>query len=470
MGQAVVRAARGLPGWRSLRWKIAALVTVASCAVALAVGVLVHRSTFERSMSMGRSQALTALASAVDDHRRGAGGPRSGEPDPARIPSPLLREIRLTGQAGTWYDDRRPDIPWMWAAEPVGDQVVAVQIDMGVELRSRQALDRHILMAALAALGVVVPSAALAAELPSRRLRRVARTARRIADGDLDARTAAGGRSGDEITEISATVDSMADSLRDRLLSEQRFTADVAHELRTPLMGLVTSAELLPEGEATELVRDRVRVLRALVEDLLEISRLDAGAEHADLRPVALGDVVAGCLARTGLQARLTVTGAARDIRDTRDTRDTETAGIAGAAGAAGDTETETDPRRLDRIVANLVANAHRHGRAPVEVTVDGTTIVVRDHGPGFPGVLLAEGPQRFRTGAAERGRGHGLGLTIALGQARVIGATLILANAADGGAVATLRLRSSRSSRSSRGFRDARGSRDLRGGTRTPG
>ncbi|WP_425569366.1 sensor histidine kinase [Nonomuraea salmonea] len=67
--------------------------------------------------------------------------------------------------------------------------------------------------------------------------------------------------------------------------------------------------------------------------------------------------------------------------------------------------------------------------------------IEVRDRGPGFPPELLAEGPRRFRTGAAERGHGHGLGLTIAAGQARVIGAELTLTNAADGGAVATLRL-----------------------------
>ncbi|MYR57486.1 two-component sensor histidine kinase, partial [Streptomyces sp. SID625] len=101
----------------------------------------------------------------------------------------------------------------------------------------------------------------------------------------------------------------------------------------------------------------------------------------------------------------------------------------------------ETDPRRLDRIVANLVVNAHRHGRAPVEIEVAGTTVTVRDHGDGFPEELLAHGPQRFRTGAAERGRGHGLGLTIALGQARVLGASLEFANAPGGGAVATLRL-----------------------------
>jgi signal transduction histidine kinase len=107
----------------------------------------------------------------------------------------------------------------------------------------------------------------------------------------------------------------------------------------------------------------------------------------------------------------------------------------------SGDPVAYTDPRRLDRIIANLVTNAHRHGRVPVEITVDGTTIAVRDHGPGFPDTLLVNGPQRFRTGVAERGRGHGLGLTIAAGQAHVIGARLAFSNATDGGAVATLHL-----------------------------
>jgi signal transduction histidine kinase len=405
--------ARGLLNWRSLRWKIAALVAMASCAVALAVGVLVHQSTFARSMSLGRDRAFNAMVSVLDVYRRTGITPADG-PDPHEIPPTLLQQARSTGRFSTWYDDRRPDIPWMWAAQPVGGQVLAVRIDMGTELRGLRALDRHIVAASLAALGAVVPLAALAAELPNRRLRRVARTARRIADGDLDARTMAGGRSGDEITEIAGAVDSMAGALQERLLTEQRFTADVAHELRTPLMGLVTSAELLPESEATDLVRDRVRVLRALVENLLEISRLEAGVEHADLRPVALAGFIEECLARTGLPARLTVTGA----------------GVA-----------ETDPRRLDRIIANLVVNAHRHGRAPVEVSVDGTTIAVRDHGPGFPAALLADGPQRFRTGVAERGRGHGLGLTIAAGQAQVIGGRLAFGNVPDGGAIATLHL-----------------------------
>ncbi|GAA4235879.1 K+-sensing histidine kinase KdpD [Streptosporangium album] len=55
--------------------------------------------------------------------------------------------------------------------------------------------------------------------------------------------------------------------------------------------------------------------------------------------------------------------------------------------------------------------------------------------------ICLADGPQRFRTGRAERGQGHGLGLTIALGQAHVIGAEPVFANAPDGGAISTLAL-----------------------------
>ncbi|MGW8793208.1 sensor histidine kinase [Streptomyces althioticus] len=403
---------RALLNLRSLHWKIILLVSAACAAMALTVGVLVHGSTLRRSMHEGAVRAVEQLDRAEQDARR------TGSPallaDPAELPDALLRQVERHGQ-GTYYEDG-PPAPVFWAAERRKDgQLLAVRTDMTADLLTRQALDRHLWKYSLVTLAVVIPATALATELPARRLRRVARTARRITAGDLEARTGMGRRGGDEITEIAATVDAMADSLRDRLAGEQRFTADVAHELRTPLMGLVTSAGLLPEGEATELVRDRVRVLRDLVEDLLEISRLDAGAERVEPRRVPLAELVEESVARTGLPATVTATGAP----------------VAG-----------TDPRRLDRIVTNLVVNAHRHGATPVEVGVTGLTITVRDHGPGFPPDLLAHGPQRFRTGAEQRGRGHGLGLTIAQGQAKVIGARLVLRNHPDdGGAVAEVRL-----------------------------
>lgn len=70
-----------------------------------------------------------------------------------------------------------------------------------------------------------------------------------------------------------------------------------------------------------------------------------------------------------------------------------------------------------------------------MSVEIDGLTLRVRDHGPGFAPDLLRDGPSRFRTASSERGGGHGLGLTIALAQAKVLDARLVLANAEDGGA-----------------------------------
>ncbi|MGA6174029.1 ATP-binding protein [Streptomyces sp. NPDC012600] len=414
----------GLLNPRALRWKIAALVAAACCAVAAVVGFLVHDATRERGLRVGQDRTVTRLVAAERELSRTGTPPPDVDVRPRdELPGPLARDLaEQSGPEGgfaTWYDAQPPNWYWMWGAVAVGDdQVLVVRHDMSTEVRSLQLLDRSIVKAVLAALVFVVPLAALATEPINRRLRRGARTARRIADGDLDARIGSAGRARDEITEMSAAVDDMATALQRKLENEQRFTADVAHELRTPLMGLSTAAGLLPEtDEATRLVRDRVRALNALVEDLLEISRLDAGAERARPDAVPLGELVTDVVRRTGTETRVTAGDAAL---------------------------VETDPRRVERIVVNLVTNAHRHGAAPVEVTVTGARIVVRDHGPGFPPALLDEGPQRFRTGASERGRGHGLGLTVAQGQAAVLGARLTFANAPEGdggGAVVTLDL-----------------------------
>ncbi|WP_326678289.1 sensor histidine kinase [Streptomyces sp. NBC_01237] len=404
----------------ALRWKIAALTAAACCAVAAVIGFLVHDATRDRGMKVGRERVTAALSAAEREYARTGERPPSADiMSPDQLPEPLARNLAEdTGRGGAygiWYDVKSPNWYWMWGVVAVGDQMLVVRTDMSSEVRGLQLLDRSILTSVVAALAVVVPLAALATEPINRRLRHGARTARVIADGDLDARIGRTGRARDEITEMSAAVDGMAEALQRRLENEQRFTADVAHELRTPLMGLVTAAGLLPEDdEATELVRDRVRALHALIEDVLEISRLDAGAERARPDAVPLAELVLDVVRRTGTDTHVT----------------------------AGDaTVVETDPRRVERVVVNLVTNAHRHGAGPVEVTVTGARIVVRDHGPGFPAALLDQGPQRFRTGASERGYGHGLGLTVAQGQAGVLGARLTFANSPDGGAVATLDL-----------------------------
>lgn len=405
------------PARASLRWKIAALAAATACLVAIAVGVLVHMWTARDIHDRAEQQAFNSVYSAMDVYRRTGTLTNGAELDPADLPAALRHPA--DGDRHTAYDGRVEGNlgPSVWAAQRTGgpdSRVLAVQVNMSSELYGLRRLDMSMAVASLVALAAAVPVAVYGAGLLARRLRRVSETAGRISTGDLDARTGST-KGGDEVADIAATVDLMADSLGRRLRTERQFTADVAHELRTPVGGLLAAADLLPPGETEDLLRARVRDLRGLVEDLLEISRLDAGAEQPVRSPVPLGAVVREAVTRTGFDTEVTVADDATTV--------------------------ETDPRRLERIVGNLVVNAHRHGNTPVRVTVEGRTVVVRDHGPGFPADLLLHGPRRFHTGAAERGSGHGLGLTIALGQARLLGAELRLDNAPDGGAVATLRL-----------------------------
>ena len=409
------------PARVSLRWKIAALAAATACLVVAAVGALVHAWTAQDIRARAEAQAFNTVYSAMDVHRRTGTLTDGAELDPAALPAALRDPA--DGARHTAYDERVEGNvgPSVWAAQRTGgpgSPVLAVQVNMSPQLHQLRRLDVTMTVASLVTLAAAMPLAVYGAGLLARRLRRVSETASRISAGDLDARTGpTKGR--DEVADIAATVDLMADSLGRRLRTERRFTADVAHELRTPVGGLLAAVDLLPPGETEDLLRARVRDLRGLVEDLLEISRLDAGAERPVRARVPLGAVVAEAVQRTGLDTEVTL------------------AGPQGAEAAS----VETDPRRLERIVGNLVVNAHRHGGTPVRVTVEGRTVVVRDHGPGFPADLLLHGPRRFHTGAAERGSGHGLGLTIAVGQARLLGAELRLDNAPGGGAVATLRL-----------------------------
>ncbi|MFI6816968.1 ATP-binding protein [Nonomuraea sp. NPDC050328] len=287
----------------------------------------------------------------------------------------------------------------------------------------------------------------------------------------------AGSAGRDEVAALGRALDGMADALQARLEAERRVTADIAHELRTPVAGLVAAAELLPPGRPTELVRDRAAVLRRLVEDVLEVARLDSATERPSLEPR-----LSATLARRALTSLHLGEGEPGSPRETAEAPDTEPSVLQEGAGAgerpevargaeAGvrlrdgaepgvrlgggpesrvklevvkDVEVVTDPRRVERILANLVTNALHHGAPPVTVTVDGPVISVADHGPGFPPALLdrlrEHGPQRFESGATARGTGVGLGLTIAAGQARLLGATLEFANTGEG-AIVVLRL-----------------------------
>ncbi|MFJ4891356.1 ATP-binding protein [Streptomyces sp. NPDC088788] len=406
-----------LPDWTAtLTWKAAAFIAVMCCGLAALLGVLVHVSVTDQTVGEARNRALDRLTDVTAAYEAGDRLPPGAAVDPPALPA-RLRELAVAGRRGSMVGEHDTH-PTMWAAGPAdGGRALAVQYDYAQGAHTIDALDRAIVWSSALAIGATLLVGAFAVTRVTRRLHATARVARRISAGDLDARVddrraQNPRRAQDEVAAVAGALDTMASSLQRKLLSEQRFTADVAHELRTPLTGLHAAAELLPPGRPTELVLDRVATLRTLTEDLLEISRLDARRERLELDSEPLVPLAERVVRASGTDTEVRV------VRATR---------------------VETDRRRLERVLGNLVANAHKHGAGPVVLTVDGPVVTVRDHGEGYPGYLVEHGPQRFRTEGGARG--HGLGLTIALGQAEVLGARLEFANAPDGGAVATLTL-----------------------------
>ncbi|OKK20605.1 ATPase [Streptomyces sp. CB00455] len=403
-----------LPAWTAtLTWKSACFIVVMCCALAAVLGALVHVEVTRQTVAAARDKALEKLHDASLAYEAGEALPPETGLDPAGLP-PQLRALAVGGHRGTVLADHQGH-PTMWAAAPADGRALATAVDYGQSARTISGLDTAIIGSSALAIGGTLLFGAFAVTRVTRRLHQTATVARRITQGDLDARvddprTKNPSRAQDEVSTVAGALDTMAGSLQAKLEGEQRFTADVAHELRTPLTGLQAASELLPEGRPTELVRERVRTMRQLTEDLLEISRLDSRSEAVETDLHQLGR-----LARRVVRA----SGTATEVVVLRDAH------------------VETDRRRLERVLGNLVANAHQHGRGPVVLTVDGPVVTVRDHGDGFPDYLLAHGPQRFRSG----GKGHGLGLTIAVGQAEAIGARLDFRRAAGGGGLAVLTL-----------------------------
>ncbi|WP_351223709.1 HAMP domain-containing sensor histidine kinase [Streptomyces sp. NPDC002133] len=403
-----------------MTWKAALFITVMCCALAALLGTLVHASVTRQTVDQAREKALSRLEDVTQSYEAGEPLASYGGIDPPGLPAGL-RDLAVSGKRGTVVSEFQ-DRPTMWAAGPADGRAIAVHVDYTLSADTIGNLDRAILGSSVLAIGATLLMGTFAVTRVTRRLHLTAQVARRIGAGDLDARvndprTKDPSRPEDEVATVSGALDTMASTLQEKLLNEQRFTADVAHELRTPLTGLSAAAELLPPGRPSELVQDRVRTMRALTEDLLEISRLDAGRETVDLDIHELAPL------------------AERVVRAAR------AAGSATESRIVRPASVETDKRRLERVLGNLIANAHMHGARPVVVTVDGPSVSVRDHGSGYPPYLLEHGPQRFRTESGSGGKGHGLGLTIAVGQAAVIGARLEFSNAPDGGAVARLTL-----------------------------
>lgn len=301
----------------------------------------------------------------------------------------------------------------------------------------RQALDQ--LRLALIVGGVALTLlAVIAARLVARGVLapvdEASRAAVRIERGDLSARVPV--LSNDEFGVWAERFNRMADSLEDTIVrleaaqtQNRRFVADVAHELRTPLAALVAEASLL-RGHLDELPADARRTgelvihdigrLRGLVEDLMELSRFDAAGEEVRLQPVDLGRLIRDVAAARHRDAVL-------ELPDER-------------------IIIETDPRRLERILGNLLDNAREHAPGALVVVrlvagANAARIAVLDRGPGVPRDRLDRIFERFYMADPSRRGGSGLGLAIAAEHATLLGGNLRARNRDGGGLEVELRL-----------------------------
>jgi two-component system sensor histidine kinase MtrB len=239
----------------------------------------------------------------------------------------------------------------------------------------------------------------------------------KLASGQLEERMAVEGE--DEVARLGASFNHMAANLQEQITAlanlsrmQQRFVSDVSHELRTPLTTVRMAAEVLYDARDTfnpvtkrsaELLYNQVERFQALLNDLLEISRFDAGAAVLDAEPQDLVLVV-------------------RTVIETA-------APIAAACGSEVRLYTrspsivvEMDGRRIERVLRNLLLNALEHGEGrPVEIFVaanaDSVGVSVRDHGIGMSPSEAARVFDRFWRADPARARttgGSGLGLSIA--------------------------------------------------------
>jgi two-component system sensor histidine kinase MtrB len=288
------------------------------------------------------------------------------------------------------------------------------------------------------ALVVAVIMALLAARGVLRPVRQLRAAAQELAAGKLDTRLRV--RGADELADLANTFNFTAAQLEHTVgeirrmeANARRFVADVSHELRTPLAAMTAVTDTLDEeadnlhgdaGIAAHLVSTETRRLAQLVDNLIEITRFDAG--RAELR--IDGDV--------DLAAAVNATLAARGWTD-----QVQTVLPPGVLA-------QVDRRRIDVMVANLVGNALRHGQPPVTVHVDHgptpdgqvdeqVTVLVTDCGPGLPPDVGAQVFERFYKAdtARSRSEGSGLGLAIALENARLHGGTINAGNLPHGGA-----------------------------------
>ena len=256
-----------------------------------------------------------------------------------------------------------------------------------------------------------------------RPLRRVTSVATDIASGGLDIRLA--DETDPELARLATSFNNMVDAVQSRIQRETRFASDVSHELRSPVTALAAAIEVLQarrdelserNQQAFDIIATQVHRFDRTVLDLLELSRLDAGAGATSEETIHLAKFVQQVAARHGFSGvNFTTT---LDISD----------------------ETVLDRRRIERIVLNLLENARDHagGATAILVTGDQSELLISIEDQGV-GVAQSERDrifERFARGTSSRNStGSGLGLAIVQEHARALNGKAWVETSSSGGA-----------------------------------
>jgi two-component system, OmpR family, sensor histidine kinase MtrB len=360
-------------------------------------------------------------------------GEFSGTSRPASLPASLVRLV------GDGVPARQRVMEQGVPAVVVGVPLPAVHADY-YEMQSLGDLDRTLSLLAVVLFGCSVATAVggfLVGRWASGRLvqplHNIADVAAAISGGALDQRLPPS--HDPDLSRLAASFNEMVGALEERIKRDARFASDVSHELRSPLTTVQATVELLeateaglpPDGRrALDLLSAEIRRFSDMVQDLLEISRFDAGAASLDLEELALDDLVVNTVAaHSGEAVPVTVTP------------------------AASGTWLVGDRRRLQRVLVNLLDNAKAHGGGAVGVRVDRrggqAEVAVEDLGPG---VQLSERSaifERFYRGAAAGRRagssGTGLGLALVAEHVKAHHGRVDVTDNPGGGARFTVRL-----------------------------
>jgi two-component system sensor histidine kinase MtrB len=259
-------------------------------------------------------------------------------------------------------------------------------------------------------------------------IRFAAETSERLAAGDLAVRIPEKGE--DVVATLARSFNHMADSMQGQLtelaelsVMQQRFVSDVSHELRTPLTTIRLAGDVLFDQRedfdqttrrTTELLHTQVQRFEKLLADLLEISRYDAGSVELETEPTNVVQLI-------------------QDVVGSMTTLSEKYGSDLSLRAPGGHFDADVDPRRVRRIVTNLIGNAIEHGEGkPIDIEVDSNStavaIAVRDYGVGMSEEQLSQAFSRFWRADPSRQRtlgGTGLGLAISLEDTRVHHGTL---------------------------------------------